>query len=246
MTDQINTQEINAIIDKLAKILATGLGQEQRERVLQGVTHHWVPSSKTNEKSIFEALKTEFKTSGSLDFVLILTERIRSTRSFYQDVGVDLEQLELLLSKYHLRTSIAPRNVPYVFVLMPFNDSFRVIYEESIRPTLRDDLGCIVENADELHTTNQIIEDIFSQIRNADFLVADTTGKNPNVFYELGYAHALGKKVILLAQDAKDLPFDVKGLRHIIYRSESHATLKSHLKQTAKVIVDSLFGSGSS
>ena len=43
------------------------------------------------------------------------------------------------------------------------------------------------------------------------------TGRNPNVFYETGYAHALGKHVILLTQEAKDIPFDLKHYQHIIY-----------------------------
>jgi hypothetical protein len=58
---------------------------------------------------------------------------------------------------------------------------------------------------------------IFNQISKADVLIADMTGRNPNVFYEVGYAHALGKIVILVTQNADDIPFDLKHRQHIIY-----------------------------
>ena len=56
-----------------------------------------------------------------------------------------------------------------------------------------------------------------NQIAKADLIVADLTGRNPNVFYETGYAHALTKRVILLTQRAEDIPFDLKDYPHVIY-----------------------------
>jgi nucleoside 2-deoxyribosyltransferase len=55
------------------------------------------------------------------------------------------------------------------------------------------------------------------------------TGKNPNVFYEVGYAHAKGKLTILLTSDAADIPFDLKHRRHIVY--ESIIVLRERLKE---------------
>jgi hypothetical protein len=49
-------------------------------------------------------------------------------------------------------------------------------------------------------------------------VIAELTGKNPNLFYEVGLGHALGKKVILLTQNVKDVPFDLRHLRCIVYR----------------------------
>jgi hypothetical protein len=59
-------------------------------------------------------------------------------------------------------------------------------------------------------------------------LVADMTGCNPNVFYEVGYAHALGKLVLLLTKNAEDIPFDLKHYPHIVY-GDSIAKLRSDL-----------------
>jgi nucleoside 2-deoxyribosyltransferase len=51
----------------------------------------------------------------------------------------------------------------------------------------------------------------------ASLTVADCTGRNPNVFYEIGLAHALGKPVILITQNSEDIPFDVTHIRYIQY-----------------------------
>lgn len=48
-------------------------------------------------------------------------------------------------------------------------------------------------------------------------LLADLTGKNPNVFYELGLAHALSKPVVLITESVENVPFDLRSLRHIVY-----------------------------
>jgi hypothetical protein len=65
-----------------------------------------------------------------------------------------------------------------------------------------------------------MLDRIFNQISKADVLVADMTGRNANVFYEVGYAHALGKIVVLLTQNADDIPFDFKHRQHILYGGE--------------------------
>jgi hypothetical protein len=62
-----------------------------------------------------------------------------------------------------------------------------------------------------------MLDRIFNQINKADVIVADMTGKNPNVFYEVGYAHALGKIVLLITQHADDIPFDLKHRQHTVY-----------------------------
>ena len=70
---------------------------------------------------------------------------------------------------------------------------------------------------DEQIYQENMLSRIYNQISKADLIVADVTGKNPNVFYEVGYAHALGKKTILMTQDTDDIPFDLKHYPHIVY-----------------------------
>jgi hypothetical protein len=74
-----------------------------------------------------------------------------------------------------------------------------------------------------------MLQRIYHQINSADLIIADMTGKNPNVFYEVGYAHALDKKVILLTKNGEDIPFDLKHYPFIIY--ENISGLKEELKK---------------
>jgi len=110
--------------------------------------------------------------------------------------------------------STAPK--PFVFVLMPFNEDFDDIYKLGIKEAAKE-VGAYAERVDEQIFNEGILERIFNQISKADVIVADMTGRNPNVFYEVGYAHALGKIVLLLTQKADDIPFDLKHKQHIIY-----------------------------
>jgi nucleoside 2-deoxyribosyltransferase len=95
---------------------------------------------------------------------------------------------------------------PFIFVLMPFDPSFDDIYKFGIKGAAQD-AGAYAERIDEQIFTEGILDRVFNQINKADVVVADMTGRNPNVFYEVGYAHALGKIVLLLTQDAADIPF---------------------------------------
>src|SRR5215510_3429797 len=95
----------------------------------------------------------------------------------------------------------------FVFVLMPFHEDFRDIYELGIKQACID-AGAYCERVDEQIFHENILERVYNQIAKADIIVAEMTGKNANVFYETGYAHALNKRVILLTQNVEDIPFD--------------------------------------
>lgn len=105
---------------------------------------------------------------------------------------------------------------PFVFVLMPFHKDFNDIYRLGIKQTA-EEAGLRAERVDEQLYSESMLERIYQQITAADIIVADMTGQNPNVFYEVGYAHARGKICILLTQNASDIPFDLKQHRHIVY-----------------------------
>jgi hypothetical protein len=105
---------------------------------------------------------------------------------------------------------------PFVFVLMPLDKSFDDIYKFGIKGAA-EDVGAYAERLDEQIFVEGMLDRIFNQISKADLIVADMTGRNPNVFYEVGYAHALGKITLLLTQDANDIPFDLKHRQHTVY-----------------------------
>ena len=99
---------------------------------------------------------------------------------------------------------------------MPFDDTFSDIYKFGIKGAA-EDAGAYAERIDEQIFTEGILDRIFTQISKADVVVADMTGRNPNVFYEVGYAHALGKVTLLLTQAVADIPFDLRHLRFVPY-----------------------------
>ena len=106
------------------------------------------------------------------------------------------------------------------FFIMPFAPGHRYFYlyvKQHIET--RHDFEC--HRVDDVpHFTQAIIDQIQDEIRDADIIIADVSGGNPNVFYELGLAHALDKFVLLVTQDDYDkLPFDIEGLRVLSYRN---------------------------
>jgi hypothetical protein len=116
----------------------------------------------------------------------------------------------------------------FAFVLMPFDPSFEDRYKLGIKGAVSQFDDMIAERVDEQMYREGILERIYRQIEVADIIIADMTGQNPNVFYEVGYAHAKGKLCILLTADAGDIPFDLKHRRHIVYNG-SITTLRREL-----------------
>lgn len=102
------------------------------------------------------------------------------------------------------------------FMLMPFSNDLTQIYNDIIKPTFIGS-SIKIQRADDFFTEGSIMIDIWKRISLSDFVVADLTNRNPNVFYELGIAHTLGKPAILITQNLNDVPFDVRHNRVIVY-----------------------------
>lgn len=103
-----------------------------------------------------------------------------------------------------------------IFVIMPFADNFTPIYEDHLK-SAANSLGYSIKRGDNFFSKTSIMADVWSAIVNARLVIADCTGRNPNVFYELGMAHTLDKPVIMITQNMDDIPFDVRHLRIIPY-----------------------------
>jgi hypothetical protein len=109
------------------------------------------------------------------------------------------------------------RKSPEVFVVMQFA-GFEELYSDVIRPITKE-FGLDPYRADEVFGPGNIIEDIIRGIETAQIVIAEITPANENVFYEVGYAHALRKPTILLADRTKKLPFDLSGRRCLFYEN---------------------------
>ena len=102
------------------------------------------------------------------------------------------------------------------FVIMPFREELEEVYNYGIKPAVEESgYRCVIakEEIGSVNITRDIIEHIFQ----ADIIIADLTGNNPNVFYELGVAHSVGNRIIMITQDIQSVPFDIKSYRAIPY-----------------------------
>jgi hypothetical protein len=104
------------------------------------------------------------------------------------------------------------------FVLTPFHEPFTTYYERIIVPAARD-AGLRALWGREIFGVNPVMNDIWQSIWRARVAVAELTGRNPNVNYELGLCHALGVPVVLITQSMADVPFDYRQLRVIPYNT---------------------------
>jgi len=129
--------------------------------------------------------------------------------------------------------------------MMPFGDIFDEIYQGCIRPSVLTHMERCVRGDDIFHN-RPIIEVIWEYINKAAVVIADLTGRNPNVFYEVGIAHTLRKEVILVCQSLADVPFDLRHVAVIEYKytppgaekmkARLAATLSAILKKNAVIL----------
>jgi hypothetical protein len=102
-----------------------------------------------------------------------------------------------------------------VSAMMPFDAGFTAVYD-SLKATA-EKVGLRCRRADDIWENPAIIQDIVSLIDRSQVVICDCTGRNPNVFYEIGIAHTLGREVILITQNPADIPFDLRHLRYVPY-----------------------------
>lgn len=135
----------------------------------------------------------------------------------------------LLLRRYELRKALAGSNAADLhvegargraFVIMPFKSPFDDYYAEVIRPAAID-AGFAIARSDEIYSPGAFVQTIWEQVVGADAIIAEMTGANANVLYELGLSHAIAKKVIMLTQRIEDVPSDLRHINCIVYDTTS-------------------------
>jgi hypothetical protein len=101
---------------------------------------------------------------------------------------------------------------------MPFHESYTPTYAQGIRPALENvaqERGEKWEcrRSDDIKASGSITREIVTSLHTADLVIADLTGNNPNVFYELGIAHSAGRPTVIITQHKEELPFDINTCR---------------------------------
>ncbi|MCS6711966.1 hypothetical protein JSY14_08020 [Brachybacterium sp. EF45031] len=126
-----------------------------------------------------------------------------------------------------------------VAVMMPFSPAFSAVYESLKEGIEAAGMRCL--RADNIWERDRILDDVLSLIWRARVVIADLSEKNPNVFYETGIAHTLGRDTILVAQSMSDIPFDLQGIRALKYlnNDEGRAALSRGITSRLNTITTS-------
>jgi hypothetical protein len=126
------------------------------------------------------------------------------------------------------------------FVVMQFSEPYNDLYQQVIIPVARE-CGVGTKRADDTAGPGVILADIIKQIQTADLIIAEITPTNPNVFYEVGYAHALNKPTILIAEKGRQLPFDLSSFRTLFY--ENSIAGKKRIEDGLRAHIKAIFNS---
>jgi hypothetical protein len=126
------------------------------------------------------------------------------------------------------------------FVIMPFGEDFDEYYKQIYKPSV-EACGLKPLRADDLFRPSTIISDIWEMINSSKIMIADLSGVNPNVMYELGLAHAVAKPVILISDSIESIPFDLRGLRILTY-NKNKANWSAQLMDNLKNAIGETIG----
>ena len=117
--------------------------------------------------------------------------------------------------------------------MMPFRAEFTPVYKAISRACKSTGLRCL--RADDIWEESALIQDIFNLVFRAQVVVVDFTGKNPNVMYETGIAHTLGKHVVPISQSLDDVPFDLTHHRVLKYLANGEGLKQLETKLAARL-----------
>lgn len=191
---------------------------------ISDVYNHYRGENLPDEQFFVNALTDRFKLPADkvVEFLTIFNQDMRSAelidesgeRPRLLDIGRDEERRP---QKAVQAARKAASTGATCFVMQPFASPFGGYFNSIFKPAV-EQAGLQAIRADaEIFGTGKIMDQIWRGIRDATVLVAELTSKNPNVFYELGLAHALEKPVVLVTSNQEDVPFDLRHIRVILY-----------------------------
>jgi hypothetical protein len=186
----------------------------------RGEVPHWAPYAVGGDRAnlkVGRVYQIEARIFGSrvtlhLDGVHVASATLPSSWHRAQQVGVWCMSTGQIKISNFLVESAKPR----AFVVMQFSEAYDQVYSEVIREVCK---GYRVEvvRADEMCGPGVIISDIVEQIETSSLIIADVTPQNTNVYFEVGYALALNKPIVLLARRGTQIPFDLAAFRVLFY-----------------------------
>ena len=122
---------------------------------------------------------------------------------------------------------------PKIFVIQPFGKEFEAVY--NLIASAAAQVNVSVFRADSISIGESIVEGISQAIESSSLIIADVTNANPNVMYEVGLAQAKKKPLILIAGSSREIPFDLSGIRVLIYDLLSPKEFIDSLAKTIQI-----------
>lgn len=188
------------------------------------VYNHYRGENLPDDEFFFNALTERFKVPADKvgEFLTVFNESMRAAELIDESgerpklIDVGRETTDSDGKPSNPKKAAVPKGTT-CFVMQPFSGPLGGYYESIFRPAI-EQAGLDPVRADsDIFGTGKIMDQVWRGIRQAKVLVAELTTKNPNVFYELGIAHALEKPVVLVSSNEEDVPFDLRQIRVILY-----------------------------
>ena len=215
--------------DNLIQVLDTLSNLDDIEKVLVKSTH------KIDQKKLHKACKKHRKIKR---VTARKSKKIKTSanNSDWGDVADSRTENRLRVNPIYRKKdyNYKPKQV---FVAMPFNKSCDQMYYQVWAPICNefDYVACRADQPNEKHVNEPIINRIKRLVVESSILFADISGANPNVLYEVGIAHTIGRRVILFCDSqqtqARDLPFDIRSYEHIFYEFGHFEEIKEKLRR---------------
>lgn len=163
-----------------------------------------------------------------------VSAELESLISHLSNVKKEYSSAEIIIRFLEENQFLKPTNFPfqkdYSFIMMPIKEGDHLnedVHQAIVRACATE--GITAERVDNIQFTGQITEKILGSIAMSEFVIADISDERPNVYYEIGYADALDKPVILLAKHGTKLHFDLQGMKVLFYKGITH--LETELKK---------------
>lgn len=212
-------------------------------RVIESLVHpdYFVGVADVDHLQAVEALNATLKSAG---LEVHLDQRTGVPRLGRRDeafVSTAIESAEavrkITFSPAVFAVPKSEADLALVTVMMPFKAEFNPVYTAINSACDEQSMKCL--RADDIWQNSTFMQDIFDLIYRSRIVVVDFSGRNPNVMYETGIAHTLGKVVVPITQSLDDVPSDLKGHRALHYypNAEGLATLTSRLSKRINTIV---------
>jgi hypothetical protein len=160
---------------------------------------------------------------------------IADLKARVQGLGAKVSAAQVELEEAVRQKAMKAKERSRIFVLMPFAAEFLDVYVLGIRE-VAERLGFTVDRADDIEHNGNILDIVEQRIRQADVVIADMSTRNPNVFYEIGYARAVGRPTVLLCRNTDEVPFDLQSINYIKYAGI--VDLRERLEKRLKALAD--------